>query len=134
MPSVTLEALMLVALTTTLVVSAYAQLHTDQGCTLSYNPLTQINNAVQAAYIQPYTKVAAPINATLTITTHKNTIKYYGCRAPQPTIADPASIVAGYNISQIQYSVLFADTVLAAPCTLSVTYDPLNHTMLVQCS
>lgn len=134
MPSVTLEALIILALTMAFVLYAYTQIPLEQACTLNYNPLTQINDAVQAAYSQPYTQIAVPINATLTIKTYKNTIEYFGCKAPQPTMVDPESIVSSYTLNSVEYRVDFREGVLSTPCVLSIMYNPFNHTMLTQCS
>lgn len=133
MSSVTLEALTLIALGLTLTLSAYTSIAQNSACTLSYNPLTEINNAIQAAYAQPYTQMAVTINATLAIKVGKNTFEYYGCKAPQPVIADPNSIVVAYNSNSVEYALNFRQTVLDTPCTLTLTYNPFNKTVLVQC-
>lgn len=124
---------MLLALGVTLVLSAYTGIIQNAGCTMSYNPLTEINNAIQAAYSQPYTQTATFINATLTIIAENNTLQYYGCSAPQPTIADPNSIVVAYASNRVEYSINFTRAVLATPCVLKATYDPFNKTLLIEC-
>jgi len=131
MSSVTLEAAATLAITLTVVILAYSYTATvpTQACTLSYSPLTQINDAIQAAYAQPYAQVVVPLNATLTVIASGNQVGIRGCEAPPPTIADPDRIVKTYTSNEIEYSVLFAPALISTPAILVAAYNPQNKTL-----
>ncbi|MEM0272074.1 MAG: hypothetical protein QW514_05995 [Thermoprotei archaeon] len=134
MPSVTLEALLVLATTIPLILFGFTYALRQPICTLSFNPLTQINNAVQAAYTQPYTQLNTPINATLIIVAHGNMIKYSGCQAPPPIISDPDKIILSFGSNYIDYNLKIRGSVMQTPCNLIVWYNTLNQTLLVGCS
>ncbi|PSN92330.1 hypothetical protein B9Q03_01490 [Candidatus Marsarchaeota G2 archaeon OSP_D] len=134
MPSVTLEALLLLAITLPLILLGFSYVSIQPTCTISFNPLTQINNAIQAAYTQPYSRISVPINATLTLKAKNNTISYTGCSAPYPTISDPNRIIHSYGETHIEYSVNIRESTAPTPCILVVEYYSLNKTLQVSCA
>ncbi|HLH45254.1 MAG TPA: hypothetical protein VKV31_00580 [bacterium] len=134
MPSVTLEALLLLAITLPLILLGFSHVNTQPTCTISFNPLTQINNAIQAAYTQPYSLISVPINATLTIAAKNNTISYTGCSAPYPTISDPNRIIHSYGETHIEYTLNISESTASTPCTLVVEYYAQHKTLQVSCA
>ncbi|PSN96695.1 hypothetical protein B9Q04_00305 [Candidatus Marsarchaeota G2 archaeon BE_D] len=134
MPSVTLEALLLLATMVPLILLGFSYVWKQPTCAISFNPLTQINNAIQAAYTQPYSRISVPINATLTITANNNTVSYTGCNAPYPAISDPNKIIKSYGANRVVYSLNISETTAPTPCNLVVEYYPLNRTLQVGCA
>jgi hypothetical protein len=133
MPSVTLETFILVVISLTCIVVCYSYVPLDPPCAMNYNPLTQLNNAIQNAYSEPFSMYTVRINATMLIVVENNKIAVMGCTLPQPIISDPNLIVKSYTTEQLVYSVRINQTLIQTPCIVSVIYDAVNHILSLSC-
>jgi|GEM_PF-1209235 hypothetical protein len=137
MPSVTLEAALILALTLVVSIAAFTQ---TQNTLLvgpricQWNSLSQINAAVEAALLAPMSKQSVAIPFTQTISTSNHEIRSAGCEQPQPDIVDPLRIVTFSNTTAILYSDGFNITqaIIVCPTTIVLQYYPFNRTLSIQ--
>jgi hypothetical protein len=134
MPSVTLEAALIFALTLVISVAAFTQVQTTLSLTpriCEWNALSQINTALEAALLTPLSRqsVAVPFSQTISVRNHE--IRLSGCDQTQPDIVDPLHLVAQYNSTTIVYADSFnmTQTIIACPATIMIQYFPFNQTL-----